>query len=69
MCEPHVPRLNGAEPATQRRPHRFTLRFLESSVFRTDLLTAHEPPSAGSFISNHWRVRFMESFHDHEIAR
>jgi len=30
MCEPHVPRLNGAEPATQRRLHHFTLRFMES---------------------------------------
>jgi len=28
MCEPHVPRLNGAEPATQHRPHHFTLRFM-----------------------------------------
>jgi len=45
MCEPHVPRLNGTEPATQRRPHHFTPRLMESPLFRTDLLTAHEPLS------------------------
>ncbi len=40
MCEPHVPRLNGAEPATQRRPHHFTLRFMESPRLNRSLTPA-----------------------------
>ena len=32
---------------------------MESSVFLSDLLTAHEPLSIVSFISNELRVRFM----------
>ena len=34
---------------------------MESSVFLSDLLTAHEPLSIVSFISNELRVRFMGS--------
>jgi len=34
-------------------------RFMESSVFLSDLLTAHEPLSIVSFISNELCVRFM----------
>jgi len=36
MCELHVPRLNGAEPATQRRPHRF----MGNPLFQSNLLTS-----------------------------
>jgi len=50
MCEPHVPRLNpnGPGPVAARSPdrsgpHHFTLQFMESPLFRMDLLTAHEP--------------------------
>ena len=36
---------------------------MESSVFLSDLLTAHEPLSIVSFISNELCVRFMGSEH------
>jgi len=36
--------LNGAEPATQRRPHHSNLRFIENVLLNSGLLTADDSP-------------------------